>query len=409
MIARDDQAGGVGHGPADLGQPLVGGFQYPADPLPRRVERGPPGLRHLVPGHFGTEGGGELVPGPGAPAHLAGVGQEDHRADHAVLQRGPVAVHVIRGAAPAAARFVGVGDERDGVRVAAERRAGQREPAPGRVEGLLDRLPPGQRVARVVDLVEDDQRPAVLGALPVQRRVRGDLRVGDGHPGEVGTGAALGVGIAGIDRDAEPGRRLRPLMLEVLGGRDDGEPGDLAPREQFAGQGERVPGLPRPGRSDQQEVAPGQPEVLEVRVLLPAPQLGQEIISNGAVVRAHEAEMLQGSRPGAGPAHRGSVFALATGGQHVEDLLAGGTDRVTLGIPARHPYLAAEGDDGGSGHRALDDLVLVDVVREPLVIPVAVRQIGPCVFADARFLLRKSLSLAHVSESSSDGPDSDRI
>ena len=141
VITRDDQAGGVGHGPADLGQPLVGGFQYPADPLPRRVERGPPGLRDLVPGHRRAQGGGDLVPGPGAPAHLAGVGQEDHRAHHTVLERGPVAVHVVRGAALAAARFVGVGDERDGAGVAAERRAGQREPAPGRIEGLLDRVP----------------------------------------------------------------------------------------------------------------------------------------------------------------------------------------------------------------------------------------------------------------------------
>ena len=302
---------------ADLGQPLFGRFQYPADPLPRRVKRGPPGLRDLVPGHRRAQSGGDLVPGPGPPVHLAGVGQEDHRAHHAVLERGPVAVHVIRGAAPAAARFVGVGDERDGVRVAAERRAGQPEPAPGGVEGLLDRLPPGQRVARVVDLVEDDQRPAVLGALPVQRRVRRDLRVGNGHPVEVGTGAALGVGVSRVDRDAEPGRRLRPLMLEVLGGRDDGERGDLAPREQFAGQGERVHGLPRPGRGDQQEVAPGQPEVLEIRVLLPAPQLGQKIISNGAAVRAHEAEMLPRPRPRSWAGAPGVSLALATRGQHV--------------------------------------------------------------------------------------------
>src|ERR1700728_307146 len=50
----------------------------------RRVERGPPGLGDLVLGHRGAQGGGDLVPGPGAPVHLAGVGQEDHRAHYAV-------------------------------------------------------------------------------------------------------------------------------------------------------------------------------------------------------------------------------------------------------------------------------------------------------------------------------------
>ena len=285
MIARDDQAGRVGHVAAHLGQPLVGGLQHPADPLPRRVERGPPGLRDLVLGHRGAQRGGDLVPGPGAPAHLAGVGQEDHRAHHAVLERGPVAVDVVRGAALAAC-FADIGDERDGVGVAAERRAGQREPAPGRVEGLLDRVAPGQRVARVVDLVEDDQRAAVLGALAVQRRVRRDLRVGDGHPGEVRTGPALGVAVSGVDGDAEPAGRLRPLMLEVLGGRDDGERGDLAPGEQFGRDGEGVGGLAGPGRGDQEEVTSGQAEVLVIRVLLPPAQITEFRRD------AHEAETL---------------------------------------------------------------------------------------------------------------------
>ena len=273
VIARDDQAGGVGHAAAHLGQPLVGGFQHPADPLPGRVERGPPGLRDLVLGHGSAQRGGELVAGPGAPAHLARVGQEDHRTYHTVLERGPVAVHVIRGAAQAAARLGGVGNERDGVGVGAERRAGQREPAAGRIEGLPDRVAPGQRVARVVDLIEDDQRASVLGALPVQRGMRRDLRVGDGHPMEVRAGRALGVAVRGVDRETEPAGRLRPLVLEVLGGRDDGEPGNLTPGEQLAGQGERVRRLPRPGGGDQQEVAPGQPEVLVVRVLLPPSQV----------------------------------------------------------------------------------------------------------------------------------------
>ena len=288
VIARDDQAGRVGHAAAYLGQPLVGGRQHPADPLPRRVQRGPPGLGDLVPGHRRAERGGDLVPGPGAPAHLAGVGQEDDRAHHAVLQRRPVAVHVIRGTALDAARFVDITDERDGARVAAERRAGQREPAPGRVERLLDRITPGQRVARVVDLVEDDQRAAAGGALAVQGRMRRDLGVGDGHAGEVGGRRALRVAVTGVDGDAEPARGLRPLVLEVLGGRDDGQRGDLTPGEQLGRDGERVRRLPRPGRGDQQEITPRDLEVLAVRVLLPP----SEVIPGGVVVHAHEGEML---------------------------------------------------------------------------------------------------------------------
>ena len=80
VVARDDQAARVGHAAADLGQSLVGGLEHPADPLPRRIQSGPPGLRDLVLGHRRAQGGGDLVAGPGAPAHLAGVGQEDHRA-----------------------------------------------------------------------------------------------------------------------------------------------------------------------------------------------------------------------------------------------------------------------------------------------------------------------------------------
>jgi len=103
----------------------------------------------------------------------------------------------------------------------------------------------------------------------VQRRVRRDLRVGDGYPGEVGARPALGIAIRGVDGDPEPAGRLRPLMLEMLGGGDDRERGDLAPGQQFGRDGEGVPGLARPGRSDQEEVTSGQPEVLVIRVLLP--------------------------------------------------------------------------------------------------------------------------------------------
>ena len=53
-----------GHVPAHLGQPLVGRLQDAADPLPRRIQRGPPGVRGLVLGQRRTKGGGDLVAGP---------------------------------------------------------------------------------------------------------------------------------------------------------------------------------------------------------------------------------------------------------------------------------------------------------------------------------------------------------
>ena len=44
-------------------------------------------------------------------------------------------------------------------------------------------------------------------------------------------------------------------------------------------------------------------------------------------------------------------------------------DRELLGVTGRHPDLATQGDDGRAAHRAVHDLVLVHVVREPLWSP----------------------------------------
>jgi hypothetical protein len=134
--------------------------------------------------------------------------------------------------------------------------------------------------ARVVDLVEDDQRAPVLGALPVQRRMRRHLRVGDGHPLEVGAGPALRVPVRRVDGEPEPRRRLRPLVLEVLGRRDHRNGRDLAQREQLGGHGERVRGLARARRRHQQEVTPSNAEILFVSSLLPATEKIKSIIPN---------------------------------------------------------------------------------------------------------------------------------
>src|SRR6202034_3281271 len=98
-----------------------------------------------------------------------------------------------------------------------------------------------------------------------------------------------------------------PLVLVVLGGRDDGEHGDLAPGQELGRDRERVPGLPGARRRDQQEVSPRAPEVLVIGVFLPATKIKNQIIPNepwftfaGRRLRirgAHEGEMLPGPSP----------------------------------------------------------------------------------------------------------------
>src|SRR5271155_1036914 len=91
-----------------------------------------------------------------------------------------------------------------------------------------------------------------------------------------------------------------------------------------------------------------------------------------------------------------SVVAFAARGQHSVDLLAGRADRIALGVTAWHPHLAAERGDRRARHHAVDDLALVDVVREPLVVAVTVRRIRPHILVDAGPLVGENLSLAHV-------------
>ena len=160
--------------------------------------------------------------------HLAGVGHEQHRPDDVVGQRVGVAVGVVGHRARDPVVAGRVGDERDRVDVGAERRAGQREPPGGRLEGLAHPLAPRHRVAGVVDLVEDHQRLEALGADPHRQRVDRDPGVGHRDPDEVLRGPALAGGVRRVDRDAGPGGGLGPLGLEVLGGRDDGDPVDDA-------------------------------------------------------------------------------------------------------------------------------------------------------------------------------------
>src|SRR5581483_3906473 len=73
------------------------------------------------------------------------------------------------------------------------------------------------------------------------------------------------------------------------------------------------------------------------------------------------------------------------------DALAVRADREPLGVAARHPDLAAQRDNRSPADRAVDDLVLQDIVGETLVVTVTGRQLRPGDGVLARALLGKDL------------------
>jgi len=72
-----------------------------------------------------------------------------------------------------------------------------------------------------MDLVQDHQRLAMLCTYPVQRRMCRDLRVRDRDTSVVPGGRTVRVAEVGVDRDADLACCPRPLVLEMLGRRDD--------------------------------------------------------------------------------------------------------------------------------------------------------------------------------------------
>ena len=260
VVGGDDQPAGVGHpAGAQLRQAGVGGLQDRGHPVALGVEGGLPRPGGLLGGEGLAEPGRHLLARAGAPARLARVGEEDDRPHDAVGQRVGVAVGVVGLRAQRAGGVGLVGDERDRAVVGAERRPGEREPAGRAAERLPRGLAPALGVPGVVDLVEDHQRATALGAVHVQHRVRGDLRVGHGDALEVGRHLADGVRVLRVDRDAHAGGRLRPLVLEVLGGADDRDGVDRAVTEELGGRPSgrrwscprrvsRRPGSPSAGR-----------------------------------------------------------------------------------------------------------------------------------------------------------------
>ena len=237
---------------------------------PGRRQRGAPGLGDGVLGHRFAEPGGDLVARLGAPAHVPAVGQEDDRPHDVVAQRVAVAVGVVGDRAPDPVGVLGVLHERDGVGVGAERRAGQREPAGGRLERLEARLAPGLGVAGVVDLVQDHQGLALLAPVAVQHRPDADARVGDRDAVVLLRDRARAV--LRVELDADPGRRLRPLLLQVLGRGDDGDLLDDVVVQQVRGEGQREGRLAGARGRHRQEVPRLARDIRVQRALLPGAQ-----------------------------------------------------------------------------------------------------------------------------------------
>ncbi len=116
LVGRDHKPAGIRNRVPNLAEPAVGGSEHGRDPLPIGSERGSPGLRRDVLRVVLAETGLELLAHFGAPAHLARVGQEQHRANDAVGEGAPVAVVVVGAREPDALLVAQVGDERDRAR-----------------------------------------------------------------------------------------------------------------------------------------------------------------------------------------------------------------------------------------------------------------------------------------------------
>ena len=206
-----------------LAKALIGSGDDRGHPLAGRVQRGAPRPCRLLDGQRFAQPRRVLFAGAVSPACLPGVGEEYHRPHHTIGQRLGIAVGVIglRSQHPVGAARIG--DEWDGTVVTTKRCAGQGESASGVAERFPDRLTPRLGVAAMVDFVKDDQGLALFGAHPVQRRVRGDLGVGDHHAVVFRRGLGVGVGEFRVQGQAVFSGGLRPLDLEVFGGHDDGD------------------------------------------------------------------------------------------------------------------------------------------------------------------------------------------
>ena len=120
-----------------------------------------------------------------------------------------------------------------------------------------------------MDLVQDDQGLARHGATPVHRGRHADLGVRHHRAVKVVRGVHVGVAERRVQLDADRGGRERPLLLQVLGGRDHGDRFDRAVRQQLGGdaQGERR--LACAGGGHREKVVRAAPKIFDESLALP--------------------------------------------------------------------------------------------------------------------------------------------
>ena len=136
-----------------------------------------------------------------------------------------------------------VGNERDSlVFLGAERRSGQGDPAPCRLERFEYRLTPtaALTIGAVVDLVEDHQRFAQFGAASMEDRFRSHLSVGGDVTGETVRHRTDTVRQRGIKGEIHLCGGIGPLSPQVIRGCDHNDLLNKSPAPEFGGdvQGE---------------------------------------------------------------------------------------------------------------------------------------------------------------------------
>ncbi len=291
MIGGDHQAAGIGDGVANLSQAQIGSFQHSGHPLPLRIQRGAPGLRRDVFGIALAETGLHLFAHFGAPAHFARIRHKDDRAHNTVGEGVAVAVVVVGLGEPDALFIADIRHKGNGGSVGTEGCSGQRESAGGGLEGLADRVTPAERVAAVVDLVEDHQRARRLDHGAVVGRFHRDLGVGDGDAVIATSTESLVIFELGVEPDTDPVGGVGPLLFEVLGGCNNDELVDLATRDEFCREAERKRRFTGTRGGSGEEVAGLLLEVEVEGFCLPGTKLGGG--TAGGALRVRRREMLR--------------------------------------------------------------------------------------------------------------------
>ena len=215
--------------------------KHSRQPVAVQAERSAQAVAHAVASQLVVEVGADDTAVGRAPLHHPVDAWEVDRPHHAAVAQGVgVAVGVIAVGRVAIGQRV-VAHEGDGRGVAAERGTAERQPSGGRFEGVLDAVAPGALVAGMVDLVQDHEGIGGQAAQHLSGAGGGHVLVGGDQPVHI-AGQATQRGPVGVQLQAQAVGGLRPLSLQVAGGRDHDQPTTFLPQRP-PGAGQREGGL----------------------------------------------------------------------------------------------------------------------------------------------------------------------